>query len=105
MELVESPTSEVFNKCLVVVLRDIFIGIILVIGGWLDWMILEVFSNIGDSTILYPARFQFAFCFLPLPCHLLYESLSDPEKSMRCYTCGPSPSREGTELKDTPMVA
>lgn len=43
MELVESPTSEVFNKCLVVVLRDIFIGIILVIGGWLDWMILSVF--------------------------------------------------------------
>ena len=22
------------------------------IGGWLDWMILEVFSNLGDSMIL-----------------------------------------------------
>ena len=25
---------------------------ILVVGGWLDWMILEVFSNLGDSMIL-----------------------------------------------------
>ena len=22
------------------------------IGGWLDWIILEVFSNLGDSMIL-----------------------------------------------------
>ena len=22
-------------------------------GGWLDWMILWVFSNVGDSMILY----------------------------------------------------
>jgi len=21
------------------------------VGGWLDWMILEVFSNLGDSMI------------------------------------------------------
>ena len=27
-------------------------GEILVVGGWLDWMILEVFSNPGDSMIL-----------------------------------------------------
>ena len=25
---------------------------ILVVGGWLDWMILEVFSKVGDSMIL-----------------------------------------------------
>ena len=24
------------------------------VGGWLDWMILEVFSNLGDSVILTP---------------------------------------------------
>ena len=24
----------------------------LVVGGWLDWMILEVLSNLGDSMIL-----------------------------------------------------
>jgi len=24
-----------------------------VMGGWLDWMILWVFSNVGDSMILY----------------------------------------------------
>ena len=23
------------------------------IGGWLDWMILEAFFNLGDSMILY----------------------------------------------------
>jgi len=27
-------------------------GEILVVDGWLDWMILEVFSNPGDSMIL-----------------------------------------------------
>jgi len=26
--------------------------VILVVGGWLDWMILEVFPNLGDSMIL-----------------------------------------------------
>mgnify|MGYP001855807810 CR=1 FL=1 len=24
---------------------------ILVVGGWLDWMISEVFSNLGDSMV------------------------------------------------------
>jgi len=28
-----------------------FSGEILVVGGWLDWMIFEVFSNLGHSTI------------------------------------------------------
>ena len=28
------------------------VGGILVVGGWLDWMILEVFSNSGYSKIL-----------------------------------------------------
>jgi len=28
-----------------------FSGDILVVGGWLDWMILEVFSNLGDSMV------------------------------------------------------
>ena len=35
-----------------VVLRDVVSWEILVIDGWLDWMILEVFSNLGDSMIL-----------------------------------------------------
>jgi len=26
-----------------------FSGEILAVGGWLDWMILEVFSSLGDS--------------------------------------------------------
>jgi len=26
-----------------------FSGEILVVGGWLDWMILDLFSNFGDS--------------------------------------------------------
>jgi len=25
---------------------------ILVVCGWLDWMVLEVFSNLGDSVII-----------------------------------------------------
>lgn len=29
-----------------------FHGQILVVGGWLGWVILEFFSNIDDSTIL-----------------------------------------------------
>jgi len=33
-----------------VALRDV--GNLLVIGGWSDWMILEIFSNFGDSMIL-----------------------------------------------------
>jgi len=28
-----------------------------VMGGWLDWVILWVFSNLGDSVILY-SRFS-----------------------------------------------
>ena len=31
--------------------QEMFSGEILVIGGWLDWMILEGFSNLGDSMI------------------------------------------------------
>jgi len=27
-----------------------------VIGRWLDWMILEAFSNRGDSVILYSSK-------------------------------------------------
>ena len=36
-----------------VVLRDNGLGgKILVVGGWLEWMILGVFSNLSDFTIL-----------------------------------------------------
>ena len=31
------------------------------IGGWLDWMILEVFSTLGDSMILYSDQ-RSSFC-------------------------------------------
>jgi len=30
-----------------------FSGEILMVGGWLDWVILEAFSNLGDSMILW----------------------------------------------------
>ena len=34
------------------VLRNMVYWKILMIGNWLDWMIMEVFSNLGDSMIL-----------------------------------------------------
>ena len=45
--MIESLSLEALKKCCT------FSGAILVIGGHLDWMILEVFSNLGDSTILW----------------------------------------------------
>jgi len=48
----ESLSLDVLRKCLDVVLRDMVKWAILVIGGWLDWMILELFSNLDDSMIL-----------------------------------------------------
>ena len=50
--MVESPSLEVFKKHLDIVMRDMVYWEILVIGRQLDWMILEVFSNLGDSMIL-----------------------------------------------------
>jgi len=39
--VVESPSLEVLEKCVDVALQDM-----VVLGGWLDLMILEVFSNL-----------------------------------------------------------
>jgi len=50
-EMVESPSLKVFKKHVDVVLRDMVSGILLVAGGRLDWMILEVFCNLGDSMV------------------------------------------------------
>lgn len=51
-KLVESLSLEVFKKNLDVILTNMFSGEILVISGWLDKMILEVFSNLSDSMTL-----------------------------------------------------
>ena len=48
-EVVESLSLEVFKKHLDVVLKDMVYWQILVIGEWLDWMILWVFSNLCNS--------------------------------------------------------
>jgi len=50
-DVVKSLSLEMFKKHLDVVLRDMVQWEILVVGGWLDWMLLEVFSNFGDSMI------------------------------------------------------
>ena len=50
--VVESSMLELLKKCLDVVLRGIFQWKILVIGGQLNWMILGVLCNLGDSMIL-----------------------------------------------------
>jgi len=44
--------SEGVQGTLDVVLRDIVWGELLVMGGWLDWVILWVVSKLGDSMIL-----------------------------------------------------
>lgn len=46
------PSLEVFKNCVDVVLRDMIQWEISVVGRQLDWIILEVFSNLGDSMIL-----------------------------------------------------
>ena len=51
-EVMESLALEVFKEHLDVVLRDMVQWEISVISGWLDWIILMVFSNLGDSMIL-----------------------------------------------------
>ena len=43
--------AEIFKKGLDTVLRDMVSGEILVVSGQLDWIILGVFSNLGDSVI------------------------------------------------------
>ena len=43
----------VLKERLDVVLRDMVYWELLVMGGWLGWVILWVFSNLGDSMILW----------------------------------------------------
>lgn len=48
----ESQSLEVSKERVDVVFRDVVYWAILVVGGQLDWIILEVFSNINDSMTL-----------------------------------------------------
>lgn len=48
-----SPSPEVFTKCLDVVLREMVWLEILVVCGWLEWMILEAFSSLGIITLWF----------------------------------------------------
>ena len=52
-EVVQSLSLEAFKKPSDVVWGDMVQWeILVVVGGQLDWVILEVFSNLGDSMIL-----------------------------------------------------
>ena len=51
-EMVESPSLEVFKKHKDMTLEDMILYAILVLGGRLDWKILEVFSNLNGPVIL-----------------------------------------------------
>ena len=51
-EVAESLSQEVLKNSLDVVVKGLgLVGEILVVGGWLDWMILEVFSYLCVSMI------------------------------------------------------
>ena len=58
-----------FEERLDVVLRDMVLWELLVMGEWLDWVILWVFSNLSDSMILWIS--------IP-PFHLNYMILMEP---------------------------
>ena len=47
-DVVESPSLKVIKKRVDVALRSMVSGEILVVGGQLDWVILDIFSNLGD---------------------------------------------------------
>ena len=51
-KVVESPSMEVFQNCGEVALRAMVSAEILMVGGWLDQVILEAFSNLNGSVIL-----------------------------------------------------
>ena len=50
--VVESPSLEVFKKCGDVALKEMFQWAILVVGGRLDLMNVEIFSSLNNSMIL-----------------------------------------------------
>jgi len=51
-DVVEALSLEVLKERAAVVLQDRVCWAMLVVGGWLDWMNLAVFSNLNDSLIL-----------------------------------------------------
>jgi len=52
-EVVQSPSLEVFKKRVDVALWDMVLAGMGVMGGWVDFMILEIFSNLNGSMILW----------------------------------------------------
>jgi len=58
--VVESPSLEVFKGCVDVALRDLVD--LVVLGLWLDVMILKVFPNLNNS-VIYSNTKQFS-CLL-----------------------------------------
>ena len=78
--MVESPSLEVFKRC-----DAKGLGLVSNIAGrcgWLDWMILEIFSNVNDSMVLCCALqfmskgvvwFDISFVVAILP-HLKYNT-------------------------------
>jgi len=52
MEVVKSPALEVYKERVDIVLRGMIKWKVLVVGGQMVYVILEVFSNVNDSMIL-----------------------------------------------------
>ena len=73
-EVVKSLSLQVFKNFGNVVCRDVASWAVLVVVGWLYWMILEVFSNLNVSMIIPPV---FKSCLQivghhPMPFRCLY---------------------------------
>jgi len=55
-EVVESPSLEGFKRCTCGTSGHGLAGMVM-LGGWLDLMILEVFSQLNDSVVCAPSDF------------------------------------------------
>ena len=77
-EVAEPSMLEVHKKHLDVVLRDVMEWEAVLVCGWLDWMVAEVFSNLSDSDCLYSHTRYCQADTLQFSLNFINKSLSEP---------------------------